>query len=107
MREHSRRFAEALIEVSNGWLSLGEAFPIHSGSPGPAFAAMPYWREGRRLIGRETVIEQDLLPPQSGRSMAPLPFDEAGRLTSIAVGNYANDHHYPGGDWPLVPKSCR
>ena len=107
MREHSRRFAEALIEVSNGWLSLGEAFPSDSGSPGPAFAAMPYWREGRRLIGRETVIEQDLLPIQSGRTMAPLPFDEAGRLTSIAVGNYANDHHYPGGDWPLAPKSCR
>ena len=60
MQEHSRRFAEALIEVSNGWLSLGEAFPSDSGSPGPAFAAMPYWRGGRRLIGRETVIEQDL-----------------------------------------------
>ena len=37
--------------------------------------------------------------------MAPLPVDEAGRLTSIAVGNYANDHHYPGADWP-PPKSC-
>jgi hypothetical protein len=23
------------------------------------------------------------------------------------VGNYANDHHYPGADWPLAPKSCR
>jgi hypothetical protein len=23
------------------------------------------------------------------------------------VGNYANDHHYPGPDWPLAPKSCR
>lgn len=23
------------------------------------------------------------------------------------MGNYANDHHYPGGDWPLAPKSCR
>ena len=30
-----------------------------------------------------------------------------GRCTAIAVGNYANDHHYPGGDWPLAPKSCR
>ena len=27
--------------------------------------------------------------------------------TSIAVGTYANDHHYPGEDWPLAPKSCR
>ncbi len=106
MQEHSHRFAEALIEVSNGWLSLGQAFPSDSGSPGPSLAAMPYWREGRRLIGRQTVIEQDILPPQSGRGIAPLPVDEAGRLTSIAVGNYANDHHYPGGDWTLAPKSC-
>jgi len=106
MQKHSHRFAEALIEVSNGWLSLGQAFPSDSGSPGSALAAMPYWREGRRLIGRQTVIEQDLLPAQSGRAMAPLPVDEAGRLTSIAVGNYANDHHYPGADWPLAPKSC-
>ena len=28
-------------------------------------------------------------------------------MQSIAVGNYANDHHYPGDDWPLAPKSCR
>ncbi|MFO8236877.1 MAG: FAD-dependent oxidoreductase, partial [Prochlorococcaceae cyanobacterium] len=30
-----------------------------------------------------------------------------GGVSSIAVGNYANDHHYPGADWPLAPKSCR
>jgi hypothetical protein len=23
------------------------------------------------------------------------------------VGNYVNDHHYPGDDWPLAPKACR
>ena len=27
--------------------------------------------------------------------------------SAVAVGNYANDHHYPGPDWPLAPKSCR
>jgi hypothetical protein len=36
-----------------------------------------------------------------------LPRDPAGALQSIAVGNYANDHHYPGPDWPLAAKSCR
>jgi hypothetical protein len=25
----------------------------------------------------------------------------------VAVGNYANDHHYPGEDWALAPKSTR
>ena len=27
--------------------------------------------------------------------------------SSVAVGTHANDHHYPGEDWPLAPKSCR
>jgi hypothetical protein len=107
MQAHSLRFAEALIEASGGWLQLGEAFPAASGSPAPWLAAMPYWREGRRMIGRSTVIEQDLLPEASGPSIAPLPRDAGGALQSIAVGNYANDHHYPGPDWPLAPKSCR
>jgi hypothetical protein len=67
---------------------------------------MPYWREGRRLRGLTTVIEQDLLPLGAGAMRAGLP-DDGQRCTSIAVGNYANDHHYPGGDWPLAAKSCR
>ena len=107
MQAHSLRFAEALTEASGGWLQLGHAFPSEAGSPAPWLAAMPYWREGRRLIGRQTMIEQDLLPQGEGASVAPLPLDEAGALQSIAVGNYANDHHYPGPDWPLAPKSCR
>jgi len=28
-------------------------------------------------------------------------------LDAVAVGNYANDHHYPGPDWPLAAKSIR
>jgi hypothetical protein len=58
------------------------------------------------MVGRHTVIEQELLPLTSGASMAPLPRHPAGEIQSIAVGNYANDHHYPGADWPLAPKSC-
>ena len=68
---------------------------------------MPYWREGRRMIGRHTLIEQELLPMAEGVSLAALPLNDAGELQSIAVGNYANDHHYPGQDWPLAVKSCR
>jgi len=107
MQAHSLRFAETLQEASGGWLQLGDAFPAAAGSPAPWLAAMPYWREGRRMLGRHTVIEQELLPVGAGESAGPLPVDDAGALQSIAVGNYANDHHYPGPDWPLAPKSIR
>ena len=107
MQAHSLRFATALEQASGGWLQRGAGFPAEAGSPAPWLAAMPYWREGRRLIGRHTVIEQELLPQGPGASIAALPLDGSGALQSIAVGNYANDHHYPGPDWPLAPKSCR
>ena len=107
MQAHSLSFASVLKEASDGWIKLGAAFPQQAGSPAPWLAAMPYWREGRRLVGLHTVIEQELLPQSIGATIAPLPFDAAGVLQSIAVGNYANDHHYPGPDWPLAPKSCR
>ncbi len=107
MQAHSLQFAEVLSEASDGWLTLGHGFPQESGSPAPWLAAMPYWREGRRMIGLRTVIEQELLPQTTGPSIAALPLNDAGEVVSIAVGNYANDHHYPGSDWPLAPKSCR
>ena len=107
MQAHSLHFADELQRCSAGWLTRGEAFPQESGSPAPWLAAMPYWREGRRMIGLKTVVEQELLPQTTGQSIAALPFNDAGALDSIAVGNYANDHHYPGPDWPLSPKSCR
>ena len=107
MQAHSLQFAEVLSEASDGWLTLGHGFPQESGSPAPWLAAMPYWREGRRMIGLQTVIEQELLPQTTGPSIAALPLNDAGEVASIAVGNYANDHHYPGSDWPLAPKSCR
>jgi hypothetical protein len=111
MREHSRAFARVLREVSDGWLSPGAAFPSPAAATtaldGDAdLALMPYWREGRRLVARELVLEQHLLPRGPGAQIAPLPMTAEG-TTAIAVGNYANDHHYPGPDWPLAAKSCR
>ena len=107
MQAHSLEFARALQEASAGWLQLGHAFPREAGTPAPWLAAMPYWREGRRMVGLHTVIEQELLPVDAGASAAALPTNTSGEIQSIAVGNYANDHHYPGPDWPLAPKSCR
>jgi hypothetical protein len=60
----------------------------------------PYYRESRRLIGLTTLREQDILPVTSGK-VASLSRD------AVALGNYANDHHYPGMDFPLQPKSIR
>ena len=113
MRQHSLAFLRELQRASDGHLQPGGAFPTPqqaragalSGDEG--LALMPYWREGRRLVGRSLVREQDLLPRGSGACLAPLPLDHEGHCAAIAVGNYANDHHYPGGDWPLAAKSCR
>jgi hypothetical protein len=114
MRTHSEAFLEGLISATDGWFQPGPAFPLAedplaSGRlKGPsALALMPYWREGRRLVGLEVVIEQQLLPSGPGEAIAPLPLDGDGAISSIAVGNYPNDHHYPGPDWPLAAKSCR
>jgi len=114
MQAHSLAFARALEQASNGWLRPAACFPeptagmdgcaLHGPS---ALALMPYWREGRRLVGRTVVLEQHLLPLGSGESQGPLPWDGHGALEAVAVGNYANDHHYPGPDWPLAPKSIR
>jgi hypothetical protein len=111
MQNHSLTFAAALAEASDGRIRLASVFPAaeeRCGSlEGPSpLALMPYWREGRRLLGVETVVEQQLLPLGPGAQRGPLPFAH-GVCSSVAVGNYANDHHYPGGDWPLAPKSCR
>ena len=107
MQAHSLDFAAALEQASEGWLKLGDAFPERETPHSRSVALMPYWREGRRLEGRDVVIEQQLLPLGPGAQRAALPLDGTGQLQSIAVGNYANDHHYPGPDWPLAAKSCR
>jgi hypothetical protein len=112
MQEHSLVFGRALSEASGGWLQLAQAFPANAASDGAltgpsSLALMPYWREGRRLVGLSTVVETDLLPVRQGEAtIAPLA-QRDGLVDAVAVGNYANDHHYPGGDWPLAPKSCR
>jgi hypothetical protein len=115
MQAHSQAFSAALQQASGGWLQPAACFPLsgqgHAGRSsleGPsALALMPYWREGRRLVGPTVVLEQHLLPLGPGESQGPLPIHGEGRVESVAVGNYANDHHYPGPDWPLAPKSIR
>jgi len=92
MRSHSLAFLETLTDATDGALVAAEAFP---GAPA-CLALQPYWRESRRLQGHVTVREQDLLPGQE-------PADQ--RRTAVAVGNYPNDHHYPGDDWPLAGRS--
>ena len=113
MRAHSLAFASALRDCSGGWLELGRVFPsadaalrgdLEGEEP---LALMPYWREGRRLIGLDLVLEQHLLPLAKGACRAALPTNAQGEVSAIAVGNYVNDHHYPGPDWPLAAKSCR
>jgi len=76
-----------------------------SHSPKSGYALHPYYRESRRVVGMATVREQDILPLAEGR-VAALPVDNAG-ISAIAIGNYANDHHYPGFDFPLQSKSIR
>ena len=112
MRAHSLAFAAALQEASGGELQLKGLFPGSEQAWAGALegeellALMPYWREGRRLKAIELVLEQHLLPQGSGARIAALPLRD-GQCSAIAVGNYANDHHYPGADWPLAAKSCR
>lgn len=52
------------------------------------FAYIPYNREARRLEGFETLAENDILPKLSEEEFAVYSPE------SIAIGNYANDHHY-------------
>lgn len=63
-----------------------------------SFALHPYYRESRRLVGLTTVREQDILP-MAGGIVASLNKD------AIAIGNYPNDHHYPGVEFQVSPKS--
>ncbi|MBD2421335.1 FAD-dependent oxidoreductase [Anabaena cylindrica FACHB-243] len=94
---HSQNFAH-FIQTQ-----LGRRYGLATGvfpSVSPAFALHPYYRESRRLEGLITVCEQDILPLAGGNVAAK--FDDA-----VAVGNYANDHHYPGVKFSLQPKSIR
>lgn len=102
---HSYNFARFLqAELGDRYGLAPEIFPHRLGQG--AFALHPYYRESRRLIGQITVTEADILPVAGG-TVAPLPLNQKGEVTAIALGNYANDHHYPGFDFPLQGKSRR
>ncbi|MEM7794398.1 MAG: FAD-dependent oxidoreductase [Cyanobacteria bacterium P01_C01_bin.118] len=107
-REHSQQFAQFIqAELGSRYGLAQRVFPDLEGTPGGgAFALYPYYRESRRLVGLATVSERDILPV-SGGQVAPLPLDQEGRVDAIAIGNYPNDHHYPGFDMPLAPKAIR
>jgi hypothetical protein len=96
-RWHSQNFAHFIQNQLGRRYGLAEGIFPHTDA---AFALHPYYRESRRLVGLTTVKEQDILPVAGGR-VAALFAD------AIAIGNYANDHHYPGFDLPLQPKSIR
>jgi hypothetical protein len=101
---HSYRFARFIQQrLGQRYGLAADTFPFAEDPVGGgAFALQPYYREGRRLQGLATVTELDILPQSQ---VAPLPRTEAGEVSAIAVANYPNDHHYPGYDLPLQPKS--
>ncbi|GAB4205611.1 MAG: FAD-dependent oxidoreductase [Coleofasciculaceae cyanobacterium] len=104
---HTQGFAHFIqTQLGHRYGLANNIFP-HSSLGGGAYALHPYYRESRRLQGLVTVREQDILPVPGGQ-VAALPIDEEGSaVTSIAIGNYPNDHHYPGVNFPLQPKSMR
>lgn len=103
--DHSYHFAYFLQQETGKNLGLAlDAFPAFQ-KRSTAFALHPYYRESRRLRGQVTITETMILPMSNG-VVAPLPTDR-GQVSSIAVGNYPNDHHYPGFEFPLAPKSLR
>ncbi|MDJ0620449.1 MAG: FAD-dependent oxidoreductase [Calothrix sp. MO_192.B10] len=97
---HSQNFAHFIQkQLGRRYGLANHIFPAtqHSNS---AFALHPYYRESRRLVGLTTIREQDILPIPEGR-VATLHED------AVAIGNYPNDHHYPGIQFKLQPKSIR
>ncbi len=104
---HSQSFARFLQNQLGQQYGLADhIFPMNEGLGGGAFALQPYYRESRRVQGLTVIHEQDILPIAGG-TLAALPIDQHQRCEAIAIGNYANDHHYPGYDFPLAPKSVR
>lgn len=104
---HTQGFAHFIQTQLGSRYGLADNIFPPSLMGGGAYALHPYYRESRRLQGLVTVREQDILPVAGGR-VAALPLDKTGSaITSIAVGNYPNDHHYPGVNFPLKPKSIR
>ncbi|MGJ3246028.1 MAG: FAD-dependent oxidoreductase [Elainellaceae cyanobacterium] len=110
-RWHSQNFARYIqMQLGDRYGLADDVFPVMlNGLGGGAFALYPYYRESRRLCGLTTVTERDILPMPDGCAAA-LPIDEQGKVEAIALGNYANDHHYPEPLSELLtlkPKSMR
>jgi hypothetical protein len=107
-RWHTQRFARFIqTKLGRRYGLANDIFPEDGKElAGGAYALHPYYRESRRLQGLVTVIEQDILPLPEGQ-VAPLPINQQGEVEAIALGNYANDHHYPSAEFPLKPKSLR
>lgn len=112
---HTQSFARFIQTQLGRRYGLAEdIFPLTSGLGGGAYALYPYFRESRRLDGITIIREQDLLPIPHG-TVARLPITVSAKgcievetvCDAIAIGNYANDHHYPSGDIQLAPKSMR
>lgn len=97
---HSQGFA---YYIQN---NIGKRYGLGKNVFPDGFAYHPYYRESRRLVGLSTVTERDILPLKKG-SVARLPLTTAGEVAAIAIGNYPNDHHYPGVKFPLRSKSVR
>ena len=100
--EYSYDFASYLQQELDGNYGLATDIFPQSGNLDPGFALYPYYRESRRAIGMTTITETDILPVGT---VAPLPINDRGQVSAIAIGNYANDHHYPGIDFQLADKS--
>ncbi|MCT7968558.1 FAD-dependent oxidoreductase [Laspinema sp. D1] len=122
-RSHSQSFAKFIQTHLGPRYGLAEdIFPIsikrvegdgnfsqNSVLGGGAYALHPYYRESRRVVGVKTITELDILPGVGG-GVAPLSVNESGVCDAIALGNYANDHHYPhleslDPSFNLAPKS--
>ncbi|MDB9526800.1 FAD-dependent oxidoreductase [Oscillatoria sp. CS-180] len=103
---HSQNFAHFIqSQLGQHYELATDAFPkVQDQLGGGAFALMPYYRESRRLVGLTTLTELDILPVLGGLAAA-LPINEQGVMSAIAIGNYPNDHHYPGFKMPLAAKS--
>ena len=85
---HALWFARYLQDTFGRRFGLAsEIFPASPENYQTAgFGLIPYFREARRLIGLETLTEENLSSYSS---------------QSVAVGNYPNDHHY----FELAPKN--
>ena len=102
MQAHSMAFLQALTMATGGALTPAAHFPNAAGGRS-SVALMPYWREGRRMEGVAVVSEGDLLP-ETATGHGPIPRQPQGSCATVIIGNYPNDHHYPGPPWPLAPK---